>query len=54
MVWKFCENAQFPKLCGNCAFLQNFHIRKLDEIMVLFTVEVRIMPKRPEESVKKK
>ena len=27
-----------PKLCGNCAFLQNFHTRKLGEITVFFTV----------------
>ena len=27
-----------PKLCGNCAFPQKFHTRKLGEIMVFFTV----------------
>ena len=27
-----------PKLCGNCAFPQNFHTRKLGEITVFFTV----------------
>ena len=29
-----------PKLCRNCAFSQNFHTRKLGEIMVLFEVLV--------------
>ena len=33
LEWKFCGNAQFPKihpkLCGNCVFPQNFHTRKL-------------------------
>ena len=27
-----------PKLCGNCAFLQNFHTRKLGEITIFFAV----------------
>ena len=27
-----------PKLCGNCAFPQNSHSRKLGGIMVFFTV----------------
>ena len=27
-----------PKLCGNCAFVQNFHTRKLGEITVFFAV----------------
>ena len=27
-----------PKLCGNCAFPQNFHTRKLGEITVFFSV----------------
>ena len=44
LVWKFCEKAQFPhslwanlaKLCRNCAFLQNFHTRKLREITGVF------------------
>ena len=27
-----------PKLCGNCAFPQNFHTRKLGEITVLLTM----------------
>ena len=26
------------KLCGNCAFLKNFHTRKLGEIKVFFAV----------------
>ena len=46
LVWKFCGKAQFPhsfrqiapKLCGNCAFQQNFHIRKSGETMVFFAV----------------
>ena len=27
-----------PKPCGNCAFLQNFHIMKLGEITVFYAV----------------
>ena len=27
-----------PKLCGNCAFLQNFRTRKLGEITIFFAV----------------
>ena len=27
-----------PKLCGDCAFPQNFHTRKLDKIMVFYAV----------------
>ena len=41
LVWKFCGKAQFairPKLCGNCAFPQHFHTRKLGELTVFFTV----------------
>ena len=44
LVWKFCGKAQFsytanrPKLCGNCAFPQNFHSRKLGELMVFYAV----------------
>ena len=37
LVWKFCGKAQ-RKLCGNCAFPQNFHTRKSGEIMVFFAV----------------
>ena len=40
---KFCGKAQFrvnrPKLCKNCAFPQNFHTRKLDDITVLYAVK---------------
>ena len=49
LVCKFCGNAEFqmnhPKLSGSCAFLQNFHTRKLVEIfdilrkMLLFLIE---------------
>ena len=35
LVWKFCEKAQFLQ---NCAFPQNFHTRKLGEIMGFFVV----------------
>ena len=31
--------ANRSKLCGNCAFPQNFHTRKLGEIKVFFAVE---------------
>ena len=31
------------KLCGNCAFLQNFHSRKLGEITVFFAVPVAVI-----------
>ena len=39
----FVEKAQFPhaippKLCGNCAFPQNFHTRKLGEIVAFSAV----------------
>ena len=27
-----------PKLCGNCVFPQNFHARKLGDIMVFLAV----------------
>ena len=46
-MWKFYGKAQFPhsfgdspKLCGNCAFTQNFHNRKLGEITVFYEVPV--------------
>ena len=29
-----------PKLCGNCAFPQNFHTRKLGEITVFFATNM--------------
>ena len=32
------EKFHSPKLCGNCVFPQNFHTRKLGEIMVFFAV----------------
>ena len=39
LVWKFCGKVQFrSKLCGNCAFSQNFHTMKLGEITVFFAV----------------
>ena len=42
MFWKDTGLSQFraifQKLCGNCAFLQNFHTMKLGEITVFFTV----------------
>ena len=30
--------SQYFSLCGNCAFPQNFHTRKLGEIMVFFSI----------------
>ena len=45
-LWKGIVSAQFrakrPKLCGNCAFPQNIHARKLGEITVFFAVLVRM------------
>ena len=42
LVWKFCEKTQFSNSFGrfarNCAFPQNFHTRKSDEITVSFAV----------------
>ena len=42
LVWKFCGNAQhlhrFGRFAKNCAFLQNFCIRKLGEITVFYAV----------------
>ena len=42
ILWKGTVSAQFranpPKLCGNCAFPQNFHTRKLGEITPFFAV----------------
>ena len=44
ILWKGAVSAQFranrPKLCGNCAFPQNFQIRKLGQIMAFFTVSI--------------
>ena len=53
LVWKFCRKAQFsayfrairPKLCGNCAFPQSFHTRKLGEITVFFAVVGNNIPR---------
>ena len=36
ILWKGTANR--PKLCGNCAFPQNFHTRKLGEITVFYDV----------------
>ena len=52
MVWKFCGKAQFPlairpKLYGNCAFPQNFHTMKLDEITVFYAVVGTVMQMNP-------
>ena len=41
LVWTFSGKTDFenrPKLCGNCAFPQNVHTRKLGEITVFFAV----------------
>ena len=42
ILWKGTVSALFqairPKLCGNCPFPQNFHIRKLGEITVFYAV----------------
>ena len=37
-MWKFCGKANHPKLCGNCAFEQNFHTQKLGETTLFFVV----------------
>ena len=46
LMWIFCEKAQFlqnrPKLCNTCVFPHNFHIRKLGEILVLYTVDILV------------
>ena len=46
ILWKSAVSAEFranrPKLCGNCAFPQNFHTRKVGEITVFSAVEVII------------
>ena len=49
-MWKFCGNPQFPlrlganrpKLCGNCAFPQNVHTRKLGGITIFYAVTIAI------------
>ena len=33
-IFRRVSKAIPPKFCKNCAFAQNFHIRKLDEITV--------------------
>ena len=42
MLWKDTVPAEFwtihPKLCGNCAFPQYFHIRKKGENLVFYVV----------------
>ena len=42
ILWKLTVSAEFrmncPKLCGNCAFPQNFHTRKLGKISVFYAV----------------
>ena len=50
LVWKFCGKtisvefrSIFPKLCGNCAFPQNFHTRKLGAILVFYAVHCKIL-----------
>ena len=37
----FSLNTNCPKLCGNCALPQNFHIRKLGEITVFFADAIK-------------
>ena len=48
ILQKGTVSAQFrairPKLCGNCAFPQNFHTRKSGEITVFFAVPGSIKP----------
>ena len=42
ILWKGTVSAEFRanrlKLCENCAFLQNFHIKKLGEITIFFAM----------------
>ena len=42
ILWKCIASTEFwtncTKICGNCAFPQNFHKRKLGEIMVIYAV----------------
>ena len=42
ILWKESVSTSFwvigPKLCGNCAFAQNFHSRKLGEITVFLAL----------------
>ena len=43
ILWKHTVSAVFrvirPKLCGNCAFLQKFHIMKFGVITVIYAVQ---------------
>ena len=42
IFWKDTVSSEFwanhPKLCRNCAFPQNFHIKELGEISVVYAV----------------
>ena len=40
LMLKFCGKANSPKLCGNCGFPQNFHTRKLGEILVFHAMNL--------------
>ena len=41
LLWFLYDgNIGRPKLCGNCAFPQNFHTRKLGEITVFIAVNL--------------
>ena len=46
ILWKRTVSEQFranhPKLCGNCAFPQNFHASKSGEITVFYAVLILI------------
>ena len=44
LVRKFCGKTQAncPRLCGNCAFPQYFHTRKLGEITAFYAVSANI------------
>ena len=44
---KFCGNTQYrPKLCGNCAFPQNFYARKLGNISVFYPIDIYLLKVR--------
>ena len=47
MLWKDIVSAEFrairPKLCGNCAFPQNFYTRKLGEVSEFYALLVVYM-----------
>ena len=44
ILWKGTVSSEFrairPKLCGNCAFPQNFHTAELGEITVFYAVRL--------------